>query len=479
MRPDFIRDRLAPWALLVACALVAVLNARPYAGSWNDGSRLAAVESLADRGTFAIEDSVFVTVPAELSASATPPYDPGQPILAARGTLDRLKIGDHFYSDKPALISLAMAAPYRLARACGLPPAAERPDLFCRGLTLLFSGSAYLLAVACVLALGRELGLGGWWRLAWAAAFALATVAPAYTEYVNNHIMLLAVGAAACWQFAVLAREAGGPGVTWWRPWLLGALGGLGYNLDLAAGQVLAAVSVLAVAVTTRRVLPAAACGLASVPWAVAQLGLNYMLGGVWKPINTVMAYQDWPGCPFSEANATGFLRHTPGGFVVYALEMLFGKPGFLNHNLPLLLLVPSAWWLVRSAGRDRLVVGFAAAWAGGTWLLYAAFSNNFSGASLTVRWFVPLLAPGFAALAVLLRDHAAARPCFAALAGWGAVLAVPMAAVGPFTARMAPFYWPVLGLALATWGVVAWRQFRRPAEPRPTPATVPAAWAA
>ena len=37
-----------------------VLSARPYAGSWNDGSRLAAVESLVDYHTWAIDDSIFV-----------------------------------------------------------------------------------------------------------------------------------------------------------------------------------------------------------------------------------------------------------------------------------------------------------------------------------------------------------------------------------------------------------------------------------
>src|SRR5215207_7390096 len=66
------------WVVLAAGVLAAV-TARPYAGAWNDGSRLAAVESLVDRHTFAIDDSVYLTP----SAAARPPYDPANALAAA------------------------------------------------------------------------------------------------------------------------------------------------------------------------------------------------------------------------------------------------------------------------------------------------------------------------------------------------------------------------------------------------------------
>ena len=46
--------------VIVAAAAVALVSARPYAGGWNDGSRLAMVESVIDRHTLAIDDSIFV-----------------------------------------------------------------------------------------------------------------------------------------------------------------------------------------------------------------------------------------------------------------------------------------------------------------------------------------------------------------------------------------------------------------------------------
>ena len=76
--------------VLAIAMLLAIFGARPYAGSWNDGSRLAAVESLLDRGTLAIDDSMFVN-PA-LSPAGHNPYSPGDADLQARGTSDKLQL---------------------------------------------------------------------------------------------------------------------------------------------------------------------------------------------------------------------------------------------------------------------------------------------------------------------------------------------------------------------------------------------------
>ena len=50
-------------AVLVVATLAAGFSARPYAGGWNDGSRLATAECLVDQHTLAIDDSIFVRVP--------------------------------------------------------------------------------------------------------------------------------------------------------------------------------------------------------------------------------------------------------------------------------------------------------------------------------------------------------------------------------------------------------------------------------
>ena len=71
----------ATWVLAAVALAVAAAGAVPFAGSWNDGSRLAAVESLVDRGTLAIDDSVF-TRP-QLPGQGPSPY-PARPASSPR-----------------------------------------------------------------------------------------------------------------------------------------------------------------------------------------------------------------------------------------------------------------------------------------------------------------------------------------------------------------------------------------------------------
>ena len=70
----FADHPMAAWCLGAIAFLIAALGAKPYAGSWNDASRLAAVESLLDRGTLAIDDSVFCKTPQRLLDSGYLPY---------------------------------------------------------------------------------------------------------------------------------------------------------------------------------------------------------------------------------------------------------------------------------------------------------------------------------------------------------------------------------------------------------------------
>src|SRR5262249_19665936 len=104
--------------VFLAALAVAAASARDHAGGWNDGSRLAAAESLVDRGTWAIDGSAFVT-------------------------MDKLRIGGRFYSDKPPVPNLLLAADYRAWQALtGRTARSDRAGL-CRALTVASSGLAY------------------------------------------------------------------------------------------------------------------------------------------------------------------------------------------------------------------------------------------------------------------------------------------------------------------------------------------------
>src|SRR6478735_475694 len=112
--------------VLLLAALLAVISARPYAGSWNDGSRLAQVESLVDRHTLSIDDSIYINP--SLAATVSP-Y-PNIPGLRALGTYDKLLIDGHYYSDKSPAPQVLMAGAYQLWRWLGGPSAASHPDYF-------------------------------------------------------------------------------------------------------------------------------------------------------------------------------------------------------------------------------------------------------------------------------------------------------------------------------------------------------------
>jgi hypothetical protein len=430
--------------LLVAASLLALFTARPYAGGWNDGGRLATVESLGDRGTLHIDDSIYV----QPHLAARPPYTPDNEFFARFGTKDKMFIGGHYYSDKSPVPAVMMAGTYRVLRWCGLPPARERPDWFARVMTWFFAGLPYVLAVFCIGRIARHIGVPAPWDLILMAAFAFGSLALPYAQHVNNHILLLAVAAGIC-----EAMWRSGPMTTWRAVWL-GTLAGFAYSIDLGAGPPLtAAVGVWFLWQRTR----VWAFTLGAIPWIVAHHVLNYAIAGTLAPSGANPEFFKWPGSEFDEKNMTGSWQHASlldGG--VYALEMLVGEKGFLLFSLPLLQAIGGLYWLVCRRYAERPVVFVLLFWGVATWLLYAATSTNFAGYCISVRWFVPLLAPGFVALMILARDYAVSRRPLLILIGGSLVLNLELVARGPWSARVPLFLWPVVSATLLVW-LIAW----------------------
>ena len=118
------------WLVMFCATLIALIGARPYAGSWNDGGRLATVESLVDHGTWAIDRSIFVDVPADNS-----PYPNDPDLILEHGTLDKLLIRGDYYSDKSPVPNLLLAIVYKLTQSCTGLTASQQPHLFCWWMT--------------------------------------------------------------------------------------------------------------------------------------------------------------------------------------------------------------------------------------------------------------------------------------------------------------------------------------------------------
>jgi hypothetical protein len=433
-------------ALLAAAAV-----ARPYAGGWNDGSRLATVESLVDCHTLAIDQSIFARPSIQITDGPTP-YGHADLLSATFGTGDKLYIDGHFYSDKSPVPALALSLAYvGIQQTFGLH-AADRADIFCRFLTILSSGLAFAIAAVAMLVLFQELGVNQGLALAATASFGLSTMALTYAEHVNNHSLFL--GVSALLMLALFRwsrqRDNGESGLV--RLGWIGCLVGAGYSIDLGVGPALIATSGMFVLYRTRALPSLAAFGCAMAPWLLLHHAVNFAVGGSLGPANANAAYFQWPGCSFNSQNMTGGWHHASlGEFGLYAFSLLFGKRGFVGHNLPLFLAFPAGFALLRQRSRETPLVIFAISWCVLTWLMYGVNSTNSSGQCCSIRWFLPLLAPGFFVTVLALRDRPGWQPAFWVLSAWGALLASQMLQPGPWMQHMVPLFWQIQGAAYAS----------------------------
>jgi hypothetical protein len=424
LTPGRRENRAAALAVLGASLVLAVVSARNWT-SWNDSSRLAAAECLVDYHTLAIDHSY---------------------LLSGAGG-DKIFVHGHYYSDKAPVSYLLLAAIYQLLQSLTGLVAAHRPAAFAYAMALGSSGMCYVIAVWCVFRLTRLLALPHAGRLALTASFGLATLAPIYARQVNSHIQLLAVSAALFLMLTRIAADARGQA---WRLLGLGSLTGLAYTLDLGVGSPLLLGTACWIAWRCRHGLSIFLAGV--VPWLALHHAVNYSIGGTLKPAGSVPEYFTWPGCPFAPGDLTGGWNHPSlGSFLAYAGGLLVGPRGFLCHNLPLFLAVPGLLVLLRRRVPETPQLLLAAFWAGGAWLVYALFSTNYSGLNLSIRWFVPLLIPGFYVLAVLLRHFPRFWPAFLVLSGWGVLLAVLMWPGGTWYRQEVRWLWPINGGAVVS----------------------------
>jgi hypothetical protein len=466
------RELLVDGLVAMAAIALAALVARPYAGSWNDGSRLATVESLVGRHTWIIDESIFVRVPLPPL-----PYPVSESALIGHGTQDKLLIDGHYYSDKSPVPAVLLAGFYQLWHWTTGMTARSHPDRFCKSMTLASSGFAYVVAVWCMYRLGRYVGLPFASRMLLTGSFALATVALPYTRQVNNHILLLAVASAITLEVAGLREVTGHDRISWRLFSKLGFLAGLGYTIDLGTGPVLLLGTFVFVVVCSISREPQASAGprarlrlaakrigvfiLAAIPWLLLHHALNYAIGGTFEPANANPEYFRWPGSPFAARNLTGSWIHPNlGSFLLYAASMIGGKRGFLGHNVPLYLILPAVV-VLRRQREMRSELLWAVACSVGTWILYASTSNNSSGQCCSIRWFVPLLAPAYFVLALMLRRFPIFRFDLMLLSGWGMLLVLLMRD-GPWMGGMVRFFWPIQAAALLSWALC--RYLRPPA---------------
>ncbi len=421
--------------LLLATLGVALVGALPRI-SWNDGSRLATVECLVDYHTWQIDRSSFL-----------------------RFTGDKLMIDGHFYSDKPPVLELAMAAVYKVLQSTIGLKAAQNPGLFCYLMALIFSGSAYVISVFCVDRLAERSGLPDKIRVPLMASFAFGTIAMTYSRAVNNHIEMLAV-LAGLFLFLAKSAEFGWKRFSKGQLCAIGTLLGAGYCIDVGAGPILVISAVAFISYRTRSVSSVIIVLASSFPWFALHHALNYMIGGTFFPFEGVTQYFLYPGSAFTSSEdltGAGWAHQGIRDFLFYGWGLLFGEQGFIVHNPVLFLAIPAAVAGWRDTMEKRGLIYFSIGLIAGIWLLYAATTRNYSGECCSIRWFVPLLIPFYYVLILALKRFPAAQVTLLILAGWSMVLGILLWIRTPWTTPMVPNLWYVNAAALLSWLVYRW----------------------
>lgn len=361
-RPGGVDLAFALSSLLMAASLVMVLwNLQDSSlKNANTGSRYATIESLVDYGTFYIDESQF------------------------RGTIDKVKVGEHFLSSKPPTMPTAAAGPYWVyQKLTGQTlKTHEGPVVWfislCTGwfFHLVFLIYFYRL---CRLLLKRQLAL-----IAAVAGACFSYLGVAYATAINNHSIaasMLVVGL----YYAYRIRNGHDAKL---RHWVFAGLV-FGYlpTVELPAGAFLPFVLWYLGSHDLRRTLTVFLPML--LPGALTHLSLSYVTTGSLVPAYLNSELKDFAGNYFrGRQSGIDALREPK---YLYAFNVLLGHHGLFSMT-PLLAF--GAWELGRCLKRrERLpetilvlgpmliIVGF-----------YIVRTRNYGGWCVGMRHLVPMM---------------------------------------------------------------------------------------
>jgi hypothetical protein len=348
---------------LLFLALVSILIVIPYPRSSNDQSRLAAIESVVERGTLVIDNSTFVD------------------------TRDKIFVNGHFYSDKTPLSSLIGAVVYLPLHYLGFRLSLGwSVAYFC---ITFFTVKA--LWVLSLLAFHATLGLmrgNQATRTIHTLAFGLASLHLSWSSVYNNHSLAASLITIAFY-FYMRSRQTARPARDMFASGLLFSLAG---NIDVPTAAFYTTFLLLILLDAARR-RHVAHYLLPALILAVPALAMNYSITGGFAPLQTDPAYFDYPGSPWKGAEKlSGTEMNSLPFFLSYTLDCLFGRRGFLLYNPLLFAFIP---YLVREmfgrSGFKKESIGIVITSAI-IMLYYFLYTSNYGGDSYSIRWFVPLL---------------------------------------------------------------------------------------
>ncbi|HZT11625.1 MAG TPA: hypothetical protein VFA29_02415 [Candidatus Baltobacteraceae bacterium] len=361
-------DRRVLWVFAIAFALAALLT-KTHTDSCNDMSRIAAIDSLAERHTFRIEQSPW------------------------GGTCDRYTYAGHFYSDKEpllivmgAVVELAMR-PFHVSFVTNFPLAYYLVTLFTVGLCFA-AGTAYAYVLARLLGLSERIALVA------CRLMAVATPVLTWAVVLANHVpcgMAVLAGATHC----ILARR-GAPA----HAFLAGLFIAIAAAFDAAA----VVFFLIPLFVLPRRsAVSWIAATLGALPLLAAQAAFNLHFSGSVIPPAMNGNVWDYPGSLFKHHYLTLGVVGSADAYKDYAWYLTFGDKGLFTYSPAVVLCI---WGLVlmwRNRGEQRILAAGIAASCAVFLVLTFLFTDDHSAGNYGERRYADFLALLCVALGPLL----------------------------------------------------------------------------
>ncbi len=345
-------------ALAIIFFLACLLLVKAEPGSWNDSSRLAAIESLVERGTWAINDSTWVNV-----------------------TKDKIVIGDTFYSDKMPLFSLIGAGAYAVLHTFGGSVRTDCAQIgrFCSyaPLTLILVSLPAAILVYLFYDYATRLSVPRWAAVIGTLALALGTMIFPYALVLNHHVP---AAASAFASFCLLTRWRDEP-----RAMIAaGLLAALAPSFDVLSGAIAATLFGIAAA---RYRAGAYWFVLGAVLPILATALLDFQIAHTILPPYAVADAYNYPGSAFP-ASIAG--NGTPDDYAAYAFRMFLGGKGLFAYNPLLIIAFMGA--IAAALNRASAVRVEALVTAAGfvfLCLYLATQTGNYGGTAYGERWFI------------------------------------------------------------------------------------------
>lgn len=362
-------NNLSRWVgplLALGYFVLCVLSTQAAPQSWNDIARVAAIESLAERGTWAIDDSPW----AEL-------------------TQDKVFLNGQFHSDKMPLLSWLAAGAYIVMRqtvGASLAQTCSEGARICAyyPLTLLFIGLPASLLVWLMYSFARVQKRSVVVALIGTLTLALGTMILPYSLVLNHHVPAAVSLFAAFYLLTTRTFETNR-----WIP-VIGLFSALAVVLDPLSGILAVALAALTVIRLRGRAVYFVLGAL--VPLFLTAM-LDYQIAGTIVPPYLIPSGYDYEGSAFPPTIGG---NGTPDDLPQYAFKMFFGAQGLYFYN-PVLFFALAGLVIValtrgHSLRAEAIVIGGAFAVLS---VYLATRTGNLGGTAYGERWFVqaiPLL---------------------------------------------------------------------------------------